>query len=103
MIPAGKRYAYQKNNSGYHGANFFVIVHRLSFRDTRYTFDHTNDALTNNNEREQMQSFNEMGVLEANDTPYHRNEKYHDPFRDTDNDPVVFINSLDSLVLRSGF
>jgi hypothetical protein len=45
---------YQKNDSGDHGANLAHVITRLSLSDACHALHHTDDALSNDDESEQL-------------------------------------------------
>jgi hypothetical protein len=48
----------------------------LTLGDACHTLDHSDDTLSNDDESEQLQAFDDMGVLEADNAPCHGDEKY---------------------------
>lgn len=68
-------HAYKEDNGRNDGSNFRGVVRRLFFEDACNTLDQTYNALTHDDECEELESFHKMRVFEAQYPPENCNEE----------------------------
>lgn len=88
----GARITYQEQNCCNDCSKLGGVVSGLTFGDTSYTLNHPDDAFTNDDERQQLQAFHDMCILEADDAPYHGSEEYSQAFEDGNSNTVQRIS-----------
>lgn len=66
--------------------------------DTSHALDHANYAFADDDEREQLQSLDDVRVLEADDAPGHSDEEDSKAFDNSNDDPVELLSRFLSIV-----
>jgi hypothetical protein len=87
-LGCGGHGTYKEYDSSGYCSDFVRTEGRLAFGDARHAFDHSDNALTDNDECEKLKPLDKMCVFEADYPPDNGDEKHCKALGDGDSNPL---------------